>query len=69
MKQTLKVEGMMCMHCAGRVKQALEALDGAISAEVNLKKKRVVLTSESGISREVMEKAIADAGYTLTDVK
>ena len=69
MKQTLTVEGMMCMHCAGRVKQALEALDGAISAEVNLKKKRVVLTSESGISREVMEKAIADAGYTLTDVK
>ena len=69
MKQTLTVEGMMCMHCAGRVKQALEALDGAISAEVNLKKKRVVLTSESGISREAMEKAIADAGYTLTDVK
>ena len=69
MKQTLTVEGMACMHCVGRVKQALEALDGVTSVEVNLKKKRAVVTSEKGIAREVMEKAISDAGYTLTDVK
>ena len=27
MTKTLKVEGMMCMHCEARVKKALEALD------------------------------------------
>ena len=32
MEKTLKIEGMMCMHCAGRVKKALEAVPGVTGA-------------------------------------
>ena len=32
MTKTLKVEGMMCMHCEARVKKALEAVPGVESA-------------------------------------
>lgn len=28
MQKTLKIEGMMCTHCSGRVKKALEELPG-----------------------------------------
>ena len=28
----IKVEGMMCPHCSGRVKKVLEALEGVESA-------------------------------------
>ena len=28
MKKTIKIEGMMCGHCSGRVKKALEAIAG-----------------------------------------
>ena len=32
MEKTLKVEGMMCMHCEATVKKALEAIDGVAEA-------------------------------------
>ena len=30
MKKTMKIEGMMCGHCTGRVEKALNALDGVV---------------------------------------
>ena len=33
---TLKVEGMTCGHCVGRVQKALDAAPGVISAKVDL---------------------------------
>ena len=35
MKKTIKIEGMMCGHCSGRVKKALEAMAGVETAEVS----------------------------------
>ena len=56
----LKVDGMMCMHCAARVESAVNGV-GA-KGTVNLKKKSV--TVELGeVSVDVVVKAIEDAGY------
>ena len=33
MKRTIRIEGMMCGHCSGRVKKALEAVAGDVSDE------------------------------------
>lgn len=38
MKKVLKIEGMMCNHCTGRVEKALNDLDG-VTAEVSLEGK------------------------------
>lgn len=63
MTKTVHIDGMMCMHCVGHVKQALEALDGVKEVQVSLEEKKAVITSEKEISDAAIEKAIADAGY------
>ncbi|MCT4663174.1 MAG: heavy-metal-associated domain-containing protein [Tissierellales bacterium] len=62
MEKLVKVEGMSCMHCENRVKNALEAIDAdilEISADKDLV--RVNISSEDEL-KEVVE-AIEDAGY------
>jgi Cu+-exporting ATPase len=68
-KQVLSIDGMMCMHCVSHVSEALQALEGVKSVDVNLKKGEAVIYSEKGIKDEVLSKAIQDAGYVLTGVK
>ena len=65
MKETLKIEGMMCPHCEARVKQALEAISTVESAEVSHKSGSAVVTLTTATDRTVFQKAIEDAGYTL----
>lgn len=64
-KQVLSVEGMMCMHCASHVEEALNKLPGVKGAKVDLAKKTATVKVEQELSQEVYEKAIADAGYKL----
>ena len=58
----IKVEGMTCMHCVGRVKKALEALKGIRESDVRIGLVKVTF-DENSLKREEIEKAIADAGY------
>ena len=41
---TLKVTGMHCQKCVARVKDALENVDGVMSAEVSLEEEKAVVT-------------------------
>ena len=66
MKKTLKIEGMMCGHCEMHTKKALEAIDGVASAEVSHKTGTAVVTLEKEVADEVLKKAVADQGYTVT---
>ncbi len=63
MEKTLKIEGMMCMHCSGRVQKALEALDGVASAAVSHETGTAVVTLTQNVADDVLKKAVADAGY------
>ena len=67
MKKTLKIDGMMCSHCTGRVSQVLNAIDG-VSAEVSLEDKAAYLTLSTDVADDVLIKAVTDAGYTVTEV-
>ena len=40
---TLNVSGMHCPKCVSRVKEALEAVDGVTSADVNLEEERATV--------------------------
>jgi copper chaperone len=59
---TIKVEGMSCMHCVGRIKRAVEALAGiqALDVQIGLVK---ATFDETKVKKEDIEKAIANAGY------
>lgn len=63
MEKTMKIEGMMCPHCEGRVKQVLEALDGVQAAEVSHEKGTAVLTLTSEVSDDVLKKTVEEQGY------
>ena len=65
MKKTLSIEGMMCAHCAAHVEKALNALPG-VTATVDLTGSSAVVTGD--VSDEALKKAVADAGYTVTDI-
>ena len=68
MKKTLKIDGMMCSHCTGRVSQVLNAIDG-VSAEVSLEDKAAYLTLSADVADDVLIKAVTDAGDTVTEVQ
>ncbi len=65
MTKAMKIEGMMCMHCEGRVKKCLEALEGVISAEVSHEKGTAVIEMTTDISDELLKKTVEDQGYTV----
>ena len=68
MTKTMKIEGMMCPHCSGRVKKCLEALDGVSAAEVSHETGTAVVTMAAPISADTLQKVVEDAGYTVVSV-
>lgn len=69
MKKTIYIEGMCCPHCSGAVEKALAGLAGVSSAKVDLEAKQAVVEANSSISDEMLQKAVADAGYQVTAIE
>ncbi len=68
MEKTIKITGMMCMHCSSHVKQALEKLDGVTKAEVSHESGTAKITLSKDISDSVLKSAVEEQGYTVTDI-
>ena len=60
-KTVLKVEGMMCEHCAARVEKALSAVAGVKKVKVDLAAKTATVTGNADI--ESLKAAVTEAGY------
>ena len=69
MEKTLKVEGMMCMHCEATVKKALEGLDGVIEASADHEKGIAVVKLEKEVDDEVLKKAVEEKDYKVTGIE
>lgn len=63
MEKTFNVEGMMCPHCSGRVKQALETLDGVGEAIVSHETGTATVKLTKDISDEILKETITKEGY------
>jgi Cu2+-exporting ATPase len=63
MKKTVRIDGMMCMHCEARVKKVLEQLDFVETAEVSHEKGTAVLTLSGEWNEDAVKKAIEDSDY------
>ena len=67
---TIKIEGMMCPHCSGRVKSALESSELVSAADVSHERGDAIITltgSAGEDAREALCAVIADAGYKVVD--
>lgn len=62
MEITLKIEGMMCGHCSGRVKNALEALPEVSEAVVSHENGTAVIKGEA-LNLGALKEAVENQGY------
>jgi copper chaperone CopZ len=60
---TLKVEGMSCGHCVGRVQKALDAALGVIEAKVDLDSGTAEIRFGDGTSVAALAEIVTEAGY------
>lgn len=68
MTKTMKIDGMMCSHCEGRVKQSLEGLAHVSQAEVSHEKGTAVVTLTAEVSNDVLKKTVEDQGYNVISI-
>lgn len=61
MKQTLKIEGMMCNHCKSRVEKILSSL-GVSEISVDLNNK-LASFEDNGVNLNEIKTAITDGGF------
>lgn len=69
MTKTMRIEGMMCMHCESRVKKTLEAIEGVISADVSHEKNTAVLTLEKEIDNKILSEAVEAQDYKVLGIE
>lgn len=59
----LKVVGMHCGHCKGKVEAALRGVDGVYAATVNLATGEAEVETGDGVSSDRLVAAVEQAGY------
>lgn len=69
MTKVMKIEGMMCPHCEGRVKKVLEALPEVKEAIVSHESGTASLTLSSPVPDEALTRAVVAAGYEVTGIE
>ena len=67
MNKKIVIDGMMCMHCAGSVEKALNALEG-VTAKVDLEQKCANVELTAPVADDVLAKAVTDAGYSVVSI-
>jgi cation transport ATPase len=67
LKTEIKIEGMMCAHCASRVQNALKA--AGAEAKIDLKRGVAETTDGDDISDEALKAAVEGAGYKVTGIR
>ena len=68
MKKTVKIEGMMCMHCAKAVEKALGGVEGVTGVTVSLEEKQAVVEGTDTMKEDALKAAVVDAGYEVTEI-
>ncbi len=60
---TLHIAGMMCPHCEGRVKKALESIEGVLSASPSHERAEAVVRLAGDVAKDTLRQAVEKAGY------
>ena len=69
MKITMKIQGMMCPHCEGRVRDVLSALDCVELAEVSHERDEAIITTKGDCPHELLISTVEGAGYKVISVE
>ena len=66
-RRELALSGLHCMNCVGRVKKALDALDG-VAADVTLDPQRALVRMDREVPDEALRKAVEDQGFKVESI-
>lgn len=72
MTKKLLIEGMTCANCVKHVEHvedALNELEGVISAKANLEEKNAIVSLGKDISDDIFKEAIDEVGYELMEIQ
>ena len=69
MKKMMKVEGMHCAGCSGRLKRLLEALPGVESAAADHAAGTAEVTLQGDLPDDTLKATVEKAGFTLTGIQ
>ena len=67
MEKVMKINGMMCPHCSGRVKTVLEALPEVSEAVVSHETGTATLTLNAPVADDILKKTVEDQGYEVVE--
>lgn len=67
MHKTMKIEGMSCSHCSGRVEMLLNQLDG-VTAKVDLEAKTASIDVAGDVSDALLKETVENAGYQVISI-
>ena len=63
----MTIEGMMCQHCASRVRKALEAL--GCKVEIELENKCALISDAAGADDNALRAAVEKQGYAVKAIE
>ena len=67
--RTMKINGMMCEHCEAHVKEALEAIDGVVSAVANHEKGEAIVTLSKDVDNALLKDAVTKEDYEVVSIE
>ena len=67
--KTMYIEGMMCSHCEARVKKALEAIPGVVSADVSHDAGTARVLLSEVIDDSVLKQAVEAQDYVVKEIR
>lgn len=68
-EKTMLIEGMMCGHCSGRVKKALEGIEGVKSADVSHESGLAKIILGGDVSDDTLKSTVEKEGYKVVKVE
>ena len=69
MERTMKINGMMCGHCSGRVKKVLEALPEVDEAIVSHQDGTAIVKLNAEIADDVLKSTVEAQDYEVVSVE
>ena len=64
----IRIDGMMCPHCSGRVKKALESIESVELAEVSHEEGTARVTLRADVDSSILKNAVEAQGYNVISI-
>ena len=61
MKKKFKIEDLCCAHCAGKIEEAIKALDGVNDASVSVITEKMMIDADDDKFDDIVKEAVAIA--------